>query len=87
MQTLTGNNLYAGTTTINAAGTLQVGNGGTTGSLGSGSVTNNATLAFDFSNDVSRARQQRYRQCYANQHGRRHQPRCRDRGELAGCQC
>jgi fibronectin-binding autotransporter adhesin len=42
---LTGANSY-GTTTI-SAGTLQVGNGGTTGSLGTGSVTNNATLAFN----------------------------------------
>ncbi|HEY6982963.1 MAG TPA: autotransporter domain-containing protein [Reyranella sp.] len=43
---LTGTNSYAGTTTINA-GTLQVGNGGTTGSLGTGNVTNNGTLAFN----------------------------------------
>jgi autotransporter-associated beta strand protein len=39
------NNAYAGTTLING-GTLQVGAGGTTGSLGLGNVTNNANLAF-----------------------------------------
>ena len=41
--TLTGTNTYSGTTTI-TAGTLQVGNGGTAGTLGSGNVTNNAAL-------------------------------------------
>ena len=41
--TLTGANTYAGITTI-SAGTLQVGNGGTTGSLGTGNVTDNAAL-------------------------------------------
>ncbi|MFN9000982.1 MAG: beta strand repeat-containing protein, partial [Holosporales bacterium] len=35
------------TTTINSGGTLQVGNGGTTGTLGSGGVTNNGTLTFN----------------------------------------
>jgi fibronectin-binding autotransporter adhesin len=40
---LTANNTYSGGTTI-TAGTLQVGNGGTTGSLGTGAVTNNAAL-------------------------------------------
>ncbi len=39
------NNL-TGPTTI-AGGTLQIGNGGSSGSLGSGPVTNNATLAFN----------------------------------------
>jgi fibronectin-binding autotransporter adhesin len=51
--TLTGNNTYTndGTlpnTTING-GTLQVGNGGTTGSVGFGDVVNNATLVFNLS--------------------------------------
>ncbi|MFG6490639.1 autotransporter-associated beta strand repeat-containing protein, partial [Roseateles sp. BYS78W] len=46
--TLTGANTY-GTTTI-STGTLQVGNGGTTGTLGSGAVTDNAALVFDRSN-------------------------------------
>ena len=50
--TLTGANTYNGTTTINS-GNLQVGNGGATGSLGSGNVTNNATLAFNLSSSPS----------------------------------
>ena len=41
---LTGANTYSGATTI-SAGTLQVGNGNR-GTLGSGSVTDNATLSF-----------------------------------------
>jgi autotransporter-associated beta strand protein len=41
------NNSYTGGTTINT-GTVQVGNGGSTGSLGSGDVINNAALAFNF---------------------------------------
>ena len=44
---LTGNNTYTGNTTI-SQGTLQIGNGGTSGSLASSSaITNNATLAFN----------------------------------------
>src|SRR5205814_8357682 len=43
---LTGNNSYSGTTTI-SAGTLQIDNGGTTGSLGTGNVTDNAALVFN----------------------------------------
>ncbi len=50
--TLTGANSYTGTTTINA-GTLQVGDGGSTGSLGTGAVTNNATLLFNRSNALT----------------------------------
>ncbi|MBB6092422.1 fibronectin-binding autotransporter adhesin [Povalibacter uvarum] len=42
---LAGNNAYSGTTTI-SAGTLQIGNGGTSGTLGTGAVTNNGTLSF-----------------------------------------
>ena len=49
--TLTGTNTYSGTTTI-SAGTLQVGNGGTTGSLGTGNVTNNAALVVNRSGAV-----------------------------------
>jgi alpha-galactosidase len=45
-------NGYSGPTTINA-GTLQIGNDGTSGTLGSGYVTNNATLAFDRSDDYT----------------------------------
>ncbi|NJL19220.1 MAG: hypothetical protein HC901_02720 [Bdellovibrionaceae bacterium] len=47
--TLTANNTYTGATNINA-GTLQIGSGGTTGTLGTGAVTNNGTLNFKRSN-------------------------------------
>ena len=43
---LAGTNSYTGDTTINA-GTLQIGNDGATGSLGTGDVINNGTLRFD----------------------------------------
>ena len=49
---LSGNNTHSGVTTING-GTLQVGSGSTSGTLGSGAVTNNATLAFNRSDDIS----------------------------------
>jgi autotransporter-associated beta strand protein len=42
---ITGTNNYSGGTTI-AGGTLQLGNGGTTGDL-LGNVTDNGTLTFD----------------------------------------
>jgi fibronectin-binding autotransporter adhesin len=48
---LTGANVYAGGTTI-ASGTLQLGAGGTTGSI-VGNVTDNGTLAFDRSDTVT----------------------------------
>jgi autotransporter-associated beta strand protein len=48
---LTGANTYTGGTTI-SAGTLQVGAGGTTGSI-VGNVVDNAKLAFDRSNSVT----------------------------------
>jgi len=48
---LTADNSYTGGTTI-AAGTLQLGNGGTTGSI-IGNVTDNGTLAFDHSNRLT----------------------------------
>ena len=47
---MTGENAYSGGTTI-AAGTLELGDGGITGSL-SGDVTNNGTLAFNRSDSV-----------------------------------
>lgn len=47
---LTGDNVYSGGTTINA-GTLQIGNGGTKGSI-TGDVTNNATLSFNRSDQL-----------------------------------
>lgn len=43
---LAGTNTYTGDTTINA-GTLQIGNDGATGSLGTGDVIDNGTLRFD----------------------------------------
>ncbi len=49
--TLTGNNTYTGVTTI-SSGTLQLGNGGTTGSI-VGNVTDNGTLAFNRSDAVT----------------------------------
>ena len=51
-QILNGTNTYNGTTTI-SGGFLQIGTGGTTGSLGSGNVTNNATLTFNRSDSVT----------------------------------
>ena len=51
--TLTAANTYSGTTTI-SGGTLQLGNGGTTGSLNSSSaITNNGTFAINRSNTVT----------------------------------
>ncbi len=44
--TLNGNNAYVGVTTINA-GTLQIGNGGSSGTPGVGDIVNNATLMFN----------------------------------------
>lgn len=50
---LTGTNTYIGSTTI-AAGTLQLGDGGNTGSI-AGNVVNNAILAFNRANDYTYA--------------------------------
>jgi fibronectin-binding autotransporter adhesin len=51
--TLTGTNGYTGATTI-SGGILQVGNGGTTGSLGTGgAVTDNGTLIFNRNNAMT----------------------------------
>jgi autotransporter-associated beta strand protein len=52
--TLTGNNTYSGTTLSNA-GILQIGNGGSTGRLGSGAVTvaTNSTLNFNLNTATS----------------------------------
>src|SRR5439155_1722757 len=49
---LLGTNSYSGTTTI-TAGTLQVGNGGTSGSLPATAVVNNATLAINRAGSLS----------------------------------
>ena len=43
---LTGNNSYAGSTTISSSGALLVGVGGDSGTLGSGNVVNNGALLF-----------------------------------------
>jgi fibronectin-binding autotransporter adhesin len=51
--TLSGNNAYTGTTTI-SAGTLQVGSGGTTGSV-AGDIVNNAALTVNRSNALTYA--------------------------------
>ncbi len=47
--TLSGNNTYSGATLI-SAGTLEVGNGGTTGNISNLDLTNNGTLKFNRSN-------------------------------------
>jgi autotransporter-associated beta strand protein len=44
--TLSGDNTYTGTTTI-SGGTLQIGDGGNSGLLGTGNVTDNAALVFN----------------------------------------
>lgn len=44
---LTGANNYMGTTVIDTGATLQVGDGGTAGTLGSGAVQNSGTLVFN----------------------------------------
>ncbi len=50
--TLAGANTYAGSTTV-SSGTLQIGNGGTTGSINAASnVVTNATLAFNRSDNI-----------------------------------
>lgn len=48
---LTGANSYVGTTI--SSGTLQIGNAGTSGTLGTGTVTDNATLAFNRSDTIT----------------------------------
>ena len=51
-QILSGANTYTGVTTI-SGGILQIGNGGTSGSLGTGNTTNNASLVFNRSDASS----------------------------------
>jgi len=51
MLELNTSNTYTGDTVVNA-GTLQIGDGGTTGNLGGGSVSNNATLVINRSNSI-----------------------------------
>ncbi len=50
--TLLGANTYNGGTTV-SAGTLQIGNGGASGTLGGGNVTDNGALVFDRAGNVS----------------------------------
>ncbi len=55
---LTGNNTYAGNTILAPSGAngiarLQIGNGGTTGTLGAGDVVNNGQLSFNRSDDLT----------------------------------
>ena len=49
---LTGNNTTTGATVI-SGGIVQVGNGGTTGNLGTGAITNTASLVFNRSDAIS----------------------------------
>ena len=51
--TLTANNTHSGMKTINSGLTLQVGAGGTSGSLGTGNVINNGALSFNRSDLVT----------------------------------
>ncbi|MBC8097612.1 MAG: autotransporter-associated beta strand repeat-containing protein, partial [Akkermansiaceae bacterium] len=50
--TLAGTNTYSGTTTI-SSGTLEIGNGGTTGTIGTNNIVNNATLVFNRSGAIT----------------------------------
>ncbi|MBC8095288.1 MAG: autotransporter-associated beta strand repeat-containing protein [Akkermansiaceae bacterium] len=50
--TLTGTNTHNGVTTV-SAGTLQIGNGGFSGQLGSGRVVDNASLIFNRADDIT----------------------------------
>lgn len=50
--TFTGNNSYAGSTNI-GAGTLQIGDGGTSGNLGGGNIYNSGALIFNRSDDLT----------------------------------
>ena len=52
--TLTGNNTYAGETTIGSIASLTLGDGGTTGSV-AGNIVNNGLLQFNRSNDLTYA--------------------------------
>ncbi len=50
--TISGDSTYTGTTTV-STGTLQVGTGGTTGTLGGGAVTDNALIVFNRSDNLA----------------------------------
>jgi autotransporter-associated beta strand protein len=51
--TLSADNIYTGPTTIGSGATLQVGNSGATGSLGSGAITNDGTLIINRSGSLT----------------------------------
>jgi len=53
--TLTNSSTYTGATTIDAGGTLQLGNGGANGWIGTGTITDNGTLTVNRSNNVTYA--------------------------------
>lgn len=50
--TLTADNTYSGPTVV-AAGVLQIGNGGTGGTLGTGAVSNNGAIVFNRSDNIA----------------------------------
>ncbi len=50
---LSATNTYTGTTTINAGSVLQIGNGGTTGTLGTGAVTDHGSLVYNRTNALT----------------------------------
>ena len=50
---LTGASSYTGTTTISSPGGVQVGTGGTSGSLGTGNIVNNGVLTYDRSDNIT----------------------------------
>ena len=52
-QIFTGNNTYTGTTFISNGATIQIGTNGTTGNLGTGSVTVNGQLIYNLSNSLT----------------------------------
>ncbi|TMV04688.1 autotransporter outer membrane beta-barrel domain-containing protein [Brucella haematophila] len=52
---LTADNDYTGLTTIGTGATLQLGDGGTTGSIGNSTLANGGTLAFNHSNAVTQS--------------------------------
>ena len=53
---LSASNQYNGTTTISSGGTLQLGNGATTGSLATSSIANGGTLVFDNAGALAKER-------------------------------
>ncbi len=82
---LTGANVYYGNTTI-SAGTLQLGIGGATGSITSGTnnlntITNNGTLILDNSGELDARRQSERHRCHDRE---RQSYRLRGLGDVEG---